>query len=152
MSSFTAAGASLGITATKPATFDKTGYAALALTLVGEITNIGDFGREYAKIEHKPLATRGTVKVKGGFDDGTLALQMACDEKDAGQIMLEAAAASDNDYYFAITRGDGTIHYFPAKVMSFKRSVGERDSIVSVAVSLEITQVAGVGVVTAKTA
>jgi hypothetical protein len=148
----TSAGATLGITATKPATFDKTGYAALAMTLIGEITNLGDFGRVYDKVEHKPLANRGTVKKKGGYDDGALALTIGCDEKDAGQALLEAASTSDADYFFAVTRQDGTVHYFPAQVMSFKRSVGERNNITNVTSSLEITSYAGVGIVTVKPA
>ena len=152
MSAFTAAGATVGITATKPATFDKTGYIALAMTLIGEITNAGEHGREYEKVEHKPLATRGTVKKKGGYDDGSISLAMACDEKDAGQILLETAAGSDADHYFAITRQDGTVHYFAAQVMSFKRNIGERNNIVNVSSMLEITSNAGVGVVTAKPA
>jgi len=152
MTAFTAAGATVGITATKPTTFDKAGYSAGTFTLIGEITNAGEFGRDYEKVEHKPLATRATVKKKGGYDEGSITLAMACDEKDAGQVLLETASQSDADYYFALTRQDGTIHYFPAQVMSFKRNIGERNNIVNVSSMLEITSVNGVGVVTAKPA
>lgn len=146
----TSAGATIGITAAKPASFDNTGYSALTFTLIGEVTNLGEFGREYEKVEHKPLAVRGTVKKKGGYDDGALALTIGCDEKDAGQILLETASGSDADYYFKITRQDGTVHYVPAQVMSFKRNIGERGSITSVSTSLEITSAGGVGPVTVK--
>jgi hypothetical protein len=149
MTTSTSAGATLGITATAPATFDKAGYTAGVFTPIGEITNLGDFGREYSKVEHKPLATRGTVKFKGGFDEGQLALTIGLDEDDAGQMLLETAAGSDANYYFCLTRQTGDKYYFPAQVMSFKRQVGERDSITSVSVSLEITQINGVGVVKA---
>ena len=152
MSSETSAGATIGITAAKPATFDGAGYGALAFTLIGEITNLGEFGREYEKVEHKPLANRGTVKKKGGYDDGNIPLAMACDEKDAGQILLETASGSDADYFFCITRQSGTKHFFPAQVMSFKRTIGERANITNVASTVEITSYAGVGVVNVKAA
>lgn len=152
MTAETSAGATIGITATKPATFDAAGYGGGTYTLIGEITNLGEFGREYEKIEHKPLATRGTVKKKGGYDDGNIPLAMACDEKDAGQILLETASQSDADYFFCVTRQSGTKHYFPAQVMSFKRTIGERSAITNVASTVEITSYNGVGVVTVKAA
>jgi hypothetical protein len=151
MSSFTAAGAIIGITATKPATFDAAGYGANTYTTIGEITGIGDFGREYEEVTHKPLASRGTVKKKGGYDEGKQTLNMACDEKDAGQLLLQAACLSDADYYFKIARQDGTVHYVPAQVMTFKRGgLDDRNKIVSVSTDLNITSVgaAGVGVIT----
>ena len=146
----TAAGATLGVTATAPATFDKTGYAALAMTTVGEITDLGEFGRVYALVTHQPLASRSTVKKKGSFNEGTVSLGLGLDNKDAGQILLKTASKSDSDYYFAVTLQSGDIYYFPAQVMSFKTNVGSVDKIVAATVSLELTTSSGgVGIVEA---
>lgn len=73
---------------------------------IGEATSIGAFGRTYNEITHNPLATRGTQKFKGTFNDGNLELQMAEDSGDAGQIALEAALDSDFDHNFKIVAND----------------------------------------------
>lgn len=138
----TAAGATLGASAAVPATFDKAGYAALALTLVGEITDLGEFGRVYNLVTHQPLASRATVKKKGSFNSGNCTLQVGLDNKDAGQTLLKAAVKSDNDYAFGITLQNGDIYYFSAQVMSFKIGVGSVDKIVAATISLEITAAA----------
>ena len=65
MAVHSSAGSTVAICATAPATYNEAGYDALVWTLIGEVTDIGDFGREYAKIEHKPVATRATQKLIG---------------------------------------------------------------------------------------
>jgi hypothetical protein len=134
----TSAGSTLGISALAPPTYDLPGFYAVGFTLIGEITNVGEFGRSADKVEHKPLANRGTIKKKGGYDDGVMALTIGCDESDIGQIALEAVTSSDGPAYFALVRQDGTIHFFGALAFSFKRSVGERNNITNVTSSLEI--------------
>ena len=67
----TSAGTTLKVSASAPATFDKAGYSALTFTAVGEITDLGEFGREYALVTHNPVGTRGTQKFKGSFNEGT---------------------------------------------------------------------------------
>lgn len=144
----TSAGSTIGITATKPATFNAAGYGALSPTIIGEITNLGDFGREYEEVKHERLATRDTQKFKGGFDEGTLTLQLGLDESDAGQTICQAALLSDLDFYFLITRQNGTKHYFPAKVMSFKKSLGARNQVTNATINLSISSgPAGEGVI-----
>jgi hypothetical protein len=148
MAVHTAAGASIGISASAPATFNVAGYDALTLTNVGEVTDLGEFGREYALVTHNPLATRATIKRKGSYNEGQISLQLALDADDAGQILLRAASESDADHYFGITDQDGTVYFFPAQVMSFKINVGSVDNIVTATVTLEITSATGgVGVI-----
>ena len=65
----TTAGATIGISATLPATNDAAGYAALTFSLIGEVTDLGEFGREYATVTHNPIASRRTIKRKGSFND-----------------------------------------------------------------------------------
>lgn len=147
MASRTTAGSSLRVSAAAPATYNGAGYGALSFTTVGEITNFGEFGRVYALVTHNPVATRGTVKRKGSFNEGTMSLEMALDTDDAGQIIMKAAAASDNDYSFEVTTQNGDKYYFPGQVMSFMTRLGGVDDITSASVQLELTQVAGVGIV-----
>ena len=135
----TAAGATIGISATAPTTFNKTGWEAATFTPIGEVTDLGEFGREYNLVTHNPLATRATQKKKGSYNEGAISLGLGLDNKDAGQILLKTASQSDNDYYFCITLQSGDKYFFPAQVMSFKTNVGSVDNIVNASVTLEIT-------------
>ena len=144
----TTAGTTLKISASNPATFDATGYAALSFTTVGEVTNLGEFGREYNLVTHNPIDNRGTVKKKGSFNEGSIQLQLGVDDADAGQILMNAAALSDNDYSFLITTQSGQKYYFQAQVMQFKVNAGSVDQILAATATLEITTSSGgVGIV-----
>ena len=142
------AGASIGISSSAPATFNEAGYGALTFTNIGEVTDLGEFGREYNLITHNPIDTRATKKLKGSYNEGQIALTVALDTADAGQNIAKTASTSDADYYFKVTMQNGAAYYFPAKVMTFKRAVGSVDNVVTASISLEITTAAGgVGVV-----
>lgn len=148
MSVRSSAGTTIKISASTPATFDAAGYTALAMTTIGEVTDLGEFGREYNLITHNPLGSRGTVKKKGSFNEGSINVQLGLDTDDAGQILAKAAALSDADYSFAITTQNGDKYFFQAQVMSFKVGVGSVDSVTSATMLLELTSTsAGVGVV-----
>lgn len=136
----TAAGASLAISSTSgaPATFDEAGYAALTYTTVGEITNIGEFSKEFALVTHQPLATRGVKKGKGSFNNGTLNPAMALDPDDAGQVLFSTALESDESWAFRITLQDGTEYYMMGKVMSFRPNIGGVDDVVTASPTVEV--------------
>ena len=89
------AGTTIKISAAAPATFDGTGYAALTLTTIGEVTDLGEFGREFALITHNPIGSRGTVKLKGSFNEGSIQMQLGLDTDDAGQVLAKTASLSD---------------------------------------------------------
>ncbi len=142
------AGTTIKISAAIPATFDGTGYAALTYTTIGEVTDLGEFGREYALISHNPIGSRGTVKLKGSFNEGSISMQLGLDTDDAGQILAKSASLSDADHSFVITTQNGDKYYFQAKTMSFKVNVGSVDSVTAATIALELTtNSAGVGVV-----
>ena len=144
----TSAGTTIGISAAAPATFNAAGYAALTFTNIGEVTDLGEFGREYALVTHSPVATRGVKKFKGSFNEGAMTLALGLDNDDAGQILLKTASEDDDNYSFEVTLQDGTIYYFQAQVMSFKKAIGGVDTITNATVTLELTtNAAGVGVV-----
>lgn len=136
----TAAGASLAIatTAGAPTTADAAGYAAKTYTDIGEITNIGEFGKEYALVTHQPLATRGVKKGKGSYNNGTLSPSLALDADDAGQVLLETASESDDSYAFRVTLQDGTKYYLMGRVMSFKKNVSGVDDVVTATPTIEV--------------
>ena len=147
----TSAGTTLDIIAGNPATYDAAGYGTLfggSPARVGEITDFGEFGREYALVTHNPVSTRGTQKFKGSFNEGTMSLSLGLDTDDAGQILMKTASTSDADYSFKVTTQNGDVYYFQAKVMSFRVGVGSVDSITTASATLELTtNSAGVGVV-----
>lgn len=151
----TSAGTTLKVTASAPATFNSAGYTTLFTTspvpaTVGEVTDLGEFGREFALVTHNPVGTRGTQKFKGSFNEGTMSLSLGLDTDDAGQIIMKAASLSDSDYSFMVTTQNGDKYFFQAKVMSFKVGVGSVDSITTATATLEIsTNSAGVGIVEA---
>lgn len=148
MAAYTSAGTTLRITSSQPATFDSTGYNALATTLVGEVTDLGEFGREYALVTHNPVGNRSTQKFKGSFNGGTMSVTLALDTDDAGQIICKAASLSDNNYTILVTTQQGDKYYFQAKVMSWNVGVGGVDQITTATMALELTtNSAGVGIV-----
>lgn len=140
-------GTKVYISATKPATFTAAAYAALTWSEIGEITNIGDIGGEWPKVEHKAVAGY-VIKRKGILDPGSTTLEAACDTDDAGQVLAEAAFRSKSPYSFKIAEEEsGDVHYFQALVMSFPTKFGGTDSIVGVSMKIEITAEGGVDVV-----
>lgn len=144
----TSAGTTLKVSASAPATFDVAGYSALTFTAVGEITDLGEFGREYALVTHNPVGSRGTQKFKGSFNEGTMNLSLGLDTDDAGQVLMKAASLSDTPYSFEVTTQNGDTYYFQAMVMSFKVGVGSVDSITTATCRLELTTSSGgVGIV-----
>lgn len=144
----TTAGTTFKVSASNPATFNAAGYAALVYTLVGEVTDLGEFGREYTGVTHNPIDNRGTVKKKGSFNEGQITVQLGLDTDDAGQILLKAAQNSDNDYSILITTQNGDKYYAQVQVMSFKVGVGDVNKITSATVVMEITTSStGIGIV-----
>ena len=144
----TTAGTTIAVSASAPGTYDSSGYAALSYTSIGEVTNLGSFGREYALVTHNPIGTRATQKYKGSYNEGQIAMEVGLDTDDSGQDLLYTAATSDSNYSFKVTAQNGDVCYFIAKVMSFKRNFGGVDQITSATITLEITSSSGgVGVV-----
>jgi len=136
---FTSAGTTIGIVSGDPASYDATGFEALTFDLIGEVTDLGEFGREYSLVTHNPLGDRQTVKRKGSYNDGSISMTVARTPDDAGQTTLQAALDSDDNYSFNVTLQDGTELYFSAQVMSYTANVGTVDQITTASVTIEIT-------------
>lgn len=135
---FTSAGTTVAVSASLPATYNEAGYEALTFTDIGEVTNVGDIGRVYELVKHLPLATRETIKRKGSYDSGSVALDMARVPSDAGQTILVAGVDSDTSRSFEVTLQDGTVLYFTAQIMSYLTKIGATNNITGAMVQIEI--------------
>ncbi|WP_193171254.1 hypothetical protein [Nisaea nitritireducens] len=153
MAQQTAAGSGFEIGTTLAAD-NQAGFEADTFAEMGEITNIGDFGKEYQIIETKALKQRRVRKIKGSYDNGTLELELYLDPDDAGQTAALAALDTDDNYNFKITLNDAptagaaptpTTYYFRGLVTTFRTSVSDVDSAVTarcvVAINSEILKV-----------
>lgn len=138
MTVMTTAGSTFKISASLPATYDATGYNALTYTAVGEVTDMGEVGREYNVVNHNPISARRTLKIKGSYNAGTISLQFGRDFTDAGQTLLTAAVASDNAYSVQITLQNGKKLYFTGLISSFKTSIGSVDQITAATANIEL--------------
>lgn len=134
------AGAALAVSATLPATNDASGFGAVSFTNIGEVTNLGEFSRQYNLITYTALDERQIKKLKGSYDEGTIPVSLAYDPSDAGQAILEAARDSDNNYSFRVTLQDGTFFYFQAKVTSYTVNVSGVDDVTSSTCQIAITE------------
>lgn len=130
----------ISVSATLPATFDDTGYAALTFTAVGQVTDWTPGGQVYNVVTSNPIAQRSTDKYKGTFNNGADSITVNRDDDDAGQVIIQSALLSDADQAFEVTYQDGTIDYFTGKVVSFDTVAGGADSIVQKTISLERTR------------
>lgn len=135
---FTSAGTLLGVENALPASYDQAGYEALSYDGVGEVVSMGEYGRVYEKVEHKPLGTRETIKRKGSYDEGALTLQLALDPDDTGQTTLKTARDSDTSVSLKVTLQNGDAQYFTAQVMSYTTNVGSSNQITGASCVLEI--------------
>jgi len=130
----------ISVSASLPATFDDTGYAALTFSAIGEVTDWTPGGQVYNVVTSNPIAQRSTDKYKGTFNNGADSITVNRDDDDAGQVIIQAALTSDADQSFEVTYQDGTIDYFTGKVVSFDTVAGGADSIVQKTISLERTR------------
>lgn len=136
---FTSAGTKIYLSAGLPATYDAAGFTALTFTEIGEVTNIGSYGKKYNVVKHNPLATRATVKRKGSYDNGTLQLKIAKSKvSDAGQTLLSTASSDDNSYAFKIVLQNGKIDYFTGQTTSYMIEVGSVDQITGISADVEL--------------
>ena len=137
---FTSAGTVIGIDqGNEPASYDNTGFVALTYEPIGEITEAGEFGRQYNLVTHLRLDERRTVKRKGSFNDGQMTLQIARVSADTGQADLITDLTLDANSAFRVTLQDGTFLYFTAQVLSYTTNIGGTDQITGSTVVIEIT-------------
>lgn len=138
---FTSTGTSFALVDAVPATYDSAGFAALTYVPVAEVTDLGEFGAVYNKVDHSALERRNIVKRKSMVDYGSISVQLGRDPSDAGQALLIAGAdgaSRDAIFSIAVTLQDGSISYFTSQIYSYTTNVGAGDQIVGSTVQLEI--------------
>jgi len=138
MAVMTSAGSTLALSAAAPATIDAAGFGALTYTTVGEITDLGEVGKEYNVVNHSPLGDRRIRKFKGSYNNGSMQIQMGRDVDDAGQTLLRAALDSDANYSFKLTLQNGRKMFFQAQTTAYKTSIGSVDQITSASTTIEV--------------
>ena len=117
-------GTALYIAATgAPTTFDAAGFSAQIYTKIEKVKNLSAFGPTYNVITSEYLDSRGVSKRKGTFDSGSLDGTLDI-ERGPGQVALEVAASSDDDFSFKMVFQDGTTYYVRGQVMEFMKNVG----------------------------
>lgn len=122
-----------------PATYDAAGFSAVTYNSLGEITDMGEYGKKYKLVTHNPIGTRNTVKRRGSYDNGTMTLKTAWYKTDAGQNFIQnTALASDASIAVKITLQNGTINYFTAQVLSYTKMIGNVDTITGSNIQLEL--------------
>lgn len=121
-------------------TFDNlaASFAALSYTKVGEISDLGSFGKKYNLVSFSPIGNRNVIKRKGSANNGTMQIKMGSAPLDGGQVRLQAAAASDSSYAFRIVTQSGSTYYFTGQVMGFMLELGSVDQIMGASTDIEL--------------
>lgn len=101
-------------------------------TEVGLVESLGAFGDKANLVTFAAIGDARVRKSKGARDAGDLAVIVAHDPADTGQIAMEAAEATSGGYAFKVVLPDAgaTIKYFQGLVNSQPLEVGANDHVV----------------------
>lgn len=117
---------------------DAAAFGGLAWTAIGEVSDIGSFGKKYNLATFTGLGDRKVVKRKASYNNGTMSVKMGSAPLEPGQVKLTSAAGSDSSFGFKVVTQSGSIYYFTAQVMSFVLEIGSVDQIMGATAELEI--------------
>lgn len=139
-------GATIAISASRPATYDAAGYGATGMTYttIGQVENYGTHGLKAQVNTFTPVATGDTTKLKGSKDYGQMAMVLGCLPSDSGQDLLKTASASTSRYSIKLTypvgegESTGEIHYLEVLVSSFENVDGDANAVRKVNTTLEL--------------
>jgi len=114
------------VSASLPATYDASGYAATTITYtaIGKVSDFLPYGSKRALNEWIPI-TGAVEYTKGAPRYGQGAMMMGDIPADAGQVILKAAEASANHYSMKITYPDSEVHYLDIVVAGWELSGGK---------------------------
>jgi len=138
-----AAGATLAISASLPATYDAAGYAATTIvyTAVGEVENFGNHGVTATVTEFTPVDTSVVTKVKGSKNYGTKSITLGSIPGNAGQVILKAASESTARYSVKITYPDTSVHYLDVLVSKYEQQDGAVNDIQKISCDFAVCRV-----------
>lgn len=112
MTGITYIGSCLGISAGAPATETPQGYQAKSFVDIGNLISIDAIGDTAEDVSYNLLKGGRTKHVNGVRDVGDIAVAAEYDEQDAGQIVVEEAANTNDKHYWKIEDPDGAVTYF----------------------------------------
>jgi len=118
--------ATYAISASLPATYDASGYAATTIvyTTIGKVSDFLPYGSRRALNEFVPI-TGAVEYLKGAPRYGQGDMMMGDIPADAGQVILKAAEASSAHYSMKITYPDTEVHYLDVVVAGWLLSGGK---------------------------
>lgn len=128
----------MAFSATTPASHDATGFAALTYTQSAEATQIGDVGPENEVITYNTVCNGVVNKRLGATNFGQQTLELAYDDVNGGQTILDAASIAKNQVAVRETLSSGVVLYYIAYVSSFKTQVGGSSDFLRASVGLEL--------------
>jgi hypothetical protein len=106
-------------------------------TEIGLIESVGEFGDQANDVTFAAIGDARVRHAKGARDAGTMALVCAHDPFDAGQLAVEAAEQTNNEFAFRVTLPDSpgtpftdTEIYFRGLVASRRKNIGTNDNVV----------------------
>lgn len=106
-------------------------------TEIGLIESVGEFGDSSSDVSFAVIGDGRTRHAKGARDAGTMTITCAHDPTDAGQLALEAAEATNDNYAFKVVLPDAptgsysnTQIYFRALVRSKRKNIGSNDNVI----------------------
>jgi hypothetical protein len=124
------------ISSALPATYDNTGYSALAYTQIRGVKVIGDIGVNYETADFNIIGgIRQNKKV--GKQANRVQIEVFKID-DAGQTLLKALLSASVSYSFKVVLVDGTVYYFTAACSSRTNNAGESSNIHITRLTLEL--------------
>lgn len=130
MSDFTTgAGATFGLSASIPGSYNQAGYEGISYTTVGKVTAMsGVPSRQFSEVVLNYLASAGEDVAKGGYSLGTTTLTVALDPGDTGQTLLLTANNSTSTYSVKLDHPvQGTV-YAQALIFGQQKTWGDNNN------------------------
>jgi len=132
-------GATIGISATLPATYNASGYAAVTFTNIGEVVDIGgELGKVFNEIAHQTLQRAYPQKLKGSYNISNMTITIGKIVTDGGQVLLQTALNSSASFSFIITLPSGNTGSLTGKVMKAAQGAIAVDSVETTVVDIAI--------------
>lgn len=104
---------------------------------IGLVENLGEFGDQSNDVSFAVIGDGRIRHAKGARDAGTLTITVAHDPLDVGQLAVEAAEATNDNYPFKVVLPDAptaayqdSVYYFRGLIMSKRKNVGTNDNVV----------------------
>lgn len=141
MTVLTSTGTTISIFAGPPATHDEPGFAALEWVVIGEVTAPGEYGATSQVVTHEPIETGVTQKHKGFINYGSMAVVVAYDSDDSGQVIASegvTGATRNTEHSIKVELQDGSIDYSTGKIFSYTKNPGGANSMVTSSIAIEI--------------